>query len=72
MHPPLLVLIDTEGFDCKIILGISKRSAYLPNFLVFEHKQCGADRTPAVEHMKGMGYTVASLNHENTFAFLNR
>ena len=54
---PLLVLIDTEGFDCNIIKGIS--SPYLPKYLVYEHKSCDrADYQEAIEHLKSMGYDL--------------
>jgi FkbM family methyltransferase len=68
-HPPLFVLIDTEGFDCKIVLGMSNTSDYLPPFLVYEHKQCGDDKWPAVEHLHSMNYTVTQVDAENTFAY---
>lgn len=38
--PPVLVLIDTEGWDCSIILGMAQDSPYLAQFLIFEHHQC--------------------------------
>ncbi|KAL7535189.1 hypothetical protein ACHAWF_005081, partial [Thalassiosira exigua] len=38
---PVLVLIDTEGFDCNIVLGISSNSAFLPPYLIYESHQCG-------------------------------
>jgi hypothetical protein len=44
----LFVLIDTEGFDCDIILGISPDSSYLPDFLVYEHKQCKRKKKKSV------------------------
>ncbi|KAL3923699.1 MAG: hypothetical protein SGILL_001507 [Bacillariaceae sp.] len=69
--PPIFVLIDTEGFDCKIILGISNTSAYLPPYLVYEHKQCYADKQPAMDHLRRMKYTVTELDGENTFAYRN-
>ena len=56
---PLLVLIDTEGFDCNIIKGISTSSPYLPKYLVYEHKSCDrADYQEAIEHLKSMGYDL--------------
>ena len=45
--PPLLVLIDTEGYDCMIIQGLSAEgidssssSTILPQFIIFESHQC--------------------------------
>ncbi|KAL3910333.1 MAG: hypothetical protein SGARI_002173 [Bacillariaceae sp.] len=72
MHAPAFVLLDTEGFDCKIILGISSKSQYLPTYMVFEHKQCGQDRDPAMNHLRSIGYSVTQLDGENTFAYLQK
>lgn len=52
---PLLVLIDTEGFDCTIVEGISPSSPYLPEYLIFEHKQC--EKENALKHLDNMGYS---------------
>jgi hypothetical protein len=58
-HVPLLVLIDTEGFDCNIVNGISSASPFLPRYLVFEHKQCTRDALKQVwEHLEFMQYNV--------------
>ena len=62
---PLLVLIDTEGFDCEIINGISPSSQFLPEYLLFEHKQC---KDAANEHLRSMGYSFL-VSSENTLAF---
>mmetsp|Transcript_11576 Transcript_11576/g.21648 ORF Transcript_11576/g.21648 Transcript_11576/m.21648 type:complete len:421 (-) Transcript_11576:248-1510(-) len=67
---PLLVLIDTELFDCEIINGIDPSSPFLPKYLLFEHK---CDHRETYRHLEAMGYslyrsvdnTVAVLNHEN-------
>ena len=67
---PLLVLIDTEGFDCNIINGISLTSDVLPKYLIFEWKSCGNQKEKAYQHLKGMGYYVAQATHENTVAVL--
>ena len=65
---PLLVLIDTEGFDCNIIQGISASSPYLPKYLVYEHKSCDrADYLKAMEHLKSMGYDLLKSS-ENMLA----
>ncbi|GFH50670.1 predicted protein [Chaetoceros tenuissimus] len=49
---PFLVLIDTEGFDCDIVL-------YLPKFLVFEVKQCREKYTKETKgHLEKLGYTL--------------
>jgi len=54
--PPLLVLIDTEGFDCDIVEGISPSSPLLPAYLIFERKHCDSDA--AVKHVESMGYVT--------------
>jgi hypothetical protein len=64
---PLLVLIDTEGFDCDIIKGISLSSPYLPQYLLFEHKQC-RDKKGAWEHLKKLGYELYPPGNENILA----
>jgi len=65
---PLLVLIDTEGFDCAIIEGISPSSSFLPKYLVFEHKIC--KRKETFEHLQSMGYSY-HISGENTVAIRN-
>jgi hypothetical protein len=53
----LMVLIDTEGFDCSIILGIGTDSRYLPQFLLFEQTQCDKDqKRQTLAHLHSMGY----------------
>ena len=53
---PFLVLIDTEGFDCDIVQGISLNSTYLPKFLVFEVKQCMQKyHKETKEHLEKLG-----------------
>lgn len=57
VKPPFLVLIDTEGFDCDIVKGISPSSQFLPEYLLFELKSC--KKGPALNHLKNdMGYIV--------------
>ena len=69
-HVPLLVLIDTEGFDCNIVNGISAASPFLPRYLVFEYKQCKPDALQQVfEHLESMQYNVTKANDgENVVA----
>jgi hypothetical protein len=65
----VLVLIDTEGFDCPIVNGIAADSSYLPQFLIFEDKQCDApDLKVTLAHLHSMGYTTHHV-HENTIAY---
>ena len=64
-----LVLIDTEGFDCPIVSGIVR---HLPQFLVFERKQCSSDQYQATEaHLQSLGYIVKNLG-ENSVAVRQR
>jgi hypothetical protein len=64
----VLVLIDTEGFDCHIVNGIAANSSYLPQFLIFEQMHCERkDYQAAMEHLQSMGYTTYPVN-ENTVA----
>ena len=56
---PFMVLIDTEGFDCDIVQGISLNSKYLPKFLVFEVKQCREKYAKETKgHLEKLGYTL--------------
>jgi len=62
---PLLTLIDTEGFDCSVVEGISPNSPYLPKYLVFEHIHC--DAKMAIQHLGNMGFTTEKAS-ENMVA----
>ncbi|KAL9187346.1 hypothetical protein ACHAXT_001449 [Thalassiosira profunda] len=65
---PLLVLVDTEGYDCHIVRGISPNSMYLPQYLVFEHKFCLRHDPELIGHLADvMGYDAKS-SAENTVA----
>ena len=65
----MLVLIDTEGFDCDIVLSLNLAKAFKPRMLVFEHKVCPSKRISAVRHLTQAGYT-AVFDDENVFATL--
>ena len=69
---PFLVLIDTEGFDCDIVQGISLNSTYLPKFLVFEVKQCKEKYDKETkEHLEKLGYMMIPLaGRENAVGVL--
>lgn len=55
--PPVFVMIDTEGFDCDILLGIAEDSPYWPEFLIFEHAHCRPVAYKKVkEKMERLGY----------------
>jgi len=61
--PPLLVLIDTEGFDCDIILGMSPQSPFLPEYLVFENHQCGKNKLQETNSfLERLGYRVTKIH----------
>ena len=64
--PPLLLLIDTEGFDCNIITGISPSSPYLPKYILYEMKQC--DFKSANNHLIKLGYNISKDHGENILA----
>mmetsp|Transcript_28040 Transcript_28040/g.32685 ORF Transcript_28040/g.32685 Transcript_28040/m.32685 type:complete len:363 (-) Transcript_28040:87-1175(-) len=67
---PFLLLIDTEGFDCDILLGIMPDSKYLPQFLVFEHHQCGREKKDSTyEYLQKLGYNVTQTDSQNTVAY---
>lgn len=55
---PLLVLIDTEGFDCSIINSISSSSPYLPKHLVFENLCDTNELNVSEKRVKDLGYIL--------------
>ena len=65
--PPFLVLIDTEGYDCNIVMGISKDSMYWPKYLIFESHQC---RNRRKNNKKGGGGGTVSYSREETEDYL--
>ena len=68
---PFLVLIDTEGFDCDIVLGISPNSKYLPKFIVFEVKNCIDKWNDVQNHLEGIGYDLMKMD-ENAVGILRK
>lgn len=67
---PFLVLIDTEGFDCDIVQGISFHSKFLPKFLVFEINQCPKEKYEKTKkHLEQLGYMI-SKKRENAVGIL--
>ena len=62
---PLLVLIDTEWFDCEIVKVISPSTQFLPEYILFEHKQC---KHVENEQLRSIGY-IFNFSIENTLAF---
>jgi len=67
---PLLVLIDTESFDCKIINGIDRNSPYLPKYLIYETIQCeGVTAAETMKYLTSLGYQVKKIkNTQNSMA----
>jgi hypothetical protein len=63
-----LVHIDTEGYDCRIVAGMSPDSPYQPKFLLFKHKQLG-EFYAATAQLASMGYNVGQVDPELTVAF---
>ena len=59
---PFLTLIDTEGFDCDIVLGISPDSKYLPKFIVFEVKNCIEKWEDVRTHLEKIGYDLMKMD----------
>ena len=69
VEAPFFVLIDTEGFDCDIILGMGRDTPYLPKYLVFEDNQCGDKKPLADQYLKELGYEVTKMRStQNTVA----
>lgn len=68
---PDLVLIDTEGFDCKILKAVEK-SSRLARFIVFEHIQCKAQElNEVIKHLEMLGYSVyPKIALQNSLAVL--
>lgn len=69
---PFLVLIDTEGFDCDIVQGMSLESNVLPKFLVFEINQCPGDKYERTKnHLEKLGYEISKAR-ENAVGVLKQ
>jgi hypothetical protein len=71
---PLIVLIDTEGFDCKIIYGIAETTRYLPDYLLFEDVQCQShpNRDVTYKHLQKLDYRVVKVKgSQNTISTRN-
>ncbi|GFH58521.1 hypothetical protein CTEN210_14997 [Chaetoceros tenuissimus] len=68
---PFLTLIDTEGYDCDIVLGISPDSKYLPKFIVFEVKNCINKWNDVQSHLEGIGYDLMKMD-ENAIGILRK
>jgi len=67
-----LLLIDTEGLDCKIILSQTfGENEVRPGLIVFEYKWCKDERNEVRVHLQRFGYSVFQEDEENDFAILN-
>jgi len=72
-RPPFLVLIDTEGWDCDIILGIAESSNYWPPYMMFETNQCGDGKLQQTfAYLRKMGYNVRDLQRPSQNAIAIR
>jgi len=65
-EPPFLVLVDTEGYDCKIINSISASSKYYSKYIVYENHCDLPDKIKTEEKLKELGYTLSNEG-ENTY-----
>lgn len=56
---PLFALVDTEGFDCNIILG----TQILPRFLMYEVLHCSKEnKEAAAKYLGSKGFTLSGQN----------
>lgn len=67
-----VILLDTEGYDCRILLSQNFDSNGLrPKILVYEYKWCTARaRHDVHEHLGKFGYAVYQEDDENDVAVL--
>ena len=71
---PMLVLVDTEGLDCDILLGIATDSPYWPRYLIFEHHQCPPPQLVNTQHhLHKVGYRLLDtpVKSQNAVAVLS-
>ena len=70
---PRLMLIDIEGFDCNITLGIDENSPHWPCFLIFEKHQCCPSKDLAFAYLSKIGYDIvySTTSSQNAVAVLN-
>ena len=65
----VVLLIDTEGFDCDIVRSLDLNSALRPQLIIFEFIHCAPKLEAAVAHLRRAGYDVVpDTVHENMFA----
>jgi hypothetical protein len=66
---PLLVLIDTEGLDCKILNATPNLTT---PFIIFENMHCGKRNLKRTEnHLASLGYRCGmAADYFNTFCYL--
>ena len=60
---PLILVVDAEGNDCDIILGMSPTSKALPHYILFE-RNCHDDEKEdrAIEHLNSLGFEVVTAS----------
>jgi hypothetical protein len=63
----MLLLIDTEGFDCRIVLSLTLTALRGCPLILFEHVHCAnGEKALAKTHLTGLGYACAQHNIVNT------
>uniref|UniRef100_A0A7S1JDH6 Methyltransferase FkbM domain-containing protein n=1 Tax=Eutreptiella gymnastica TaxID=73025 RepID=A0A7S1JDH6_9EUGL len=65
---PHYVLIDTEGYDWKVLSTIDMQK-YRPYLLIYEHNKLGANKKTASDFTAKAGYRSAYQDHQNTVAW---
>ena len=64
-----LLLVDTEGLDCQIIMSLDLHGdeGLRPSLVVFEHSHCKEHHRNSLNHLRGAGYTTF-YDRENSYA----
>lgn len=65
---PHYVLIDTEGYDWKVLSTIDMQK-YRPFLLIYEHNKLGPHRKTAIDFTTKAGYRSSVQDHQNTVAW---
>ncbi|XRB17708.1 methyltransferase FkbM domain-containing protein [Pseudoscourfieldia marina] len=66
-----LLLVDTEGYDCKILLSQNFDENNLrPALIVFEYMWCKRQRNKVHKHLQSFGYLIFREDRSNDFAIL--
>eukprot|EP00667_Euglena_gracilis_P017640 EG_transcript_18612 len=65
---PHYVLIDTEGYDWKVLSTIDLQK-FRPFLLIYEHNKLGPHRKTASDYTAKAGYRSTLQDHQNTVAW---